>query len=287
MMRSRMWCGFLLTLCLVKGSFAGEFPPGVVWPQERVITLPDDSQKWYLTVIVEPGQRHEHVLRRWFAEHEHLSKLAHQCHFHIYRTNDAMYRERYARFVGTAPAVLLQESNGAVVFAATGIQIPMTADTLYDAMRPQITEHLKCPWCVPQPTPEPKPAPRPEPQPAPVSVPPTDLTHLGPPDAPEAQSVDLSFILQLIGTLAGGGGIGGLVTFFLMRFLGGKGGKLGAILQSYGVPSTPKLGGLEGIGRIFEQVLNAKSQHAEGTNQLLQWINQAEVVISKIKEELK
>jgi hypothetical protein len=148
--------------------------------QERVIKLPEDGSKWYVSVVgVGEDARYQEVLG-WFNTHEKLSALRSATHFCPITTKSPLYRERYAPNCKSLPTVRVQDSKGVVIYESAGRRIPMTAGGLYSAIAAASDGHELLPWrrrhSQPQPAPvNPAPAPNNDPAPEPIddSGPPT------------------------------------------------------------------------------------------------------------------
>jgi hypothetical protein len=141
--------------------------------QERVIRLPQDAEKWHVSVIGNDA-RHREVLD-WFDSVPRLKTLKLQVHFHQVAPTDPLYAERYAPNIRALPTVRVQDHEGAVIFEAAGKDIPMTGEGLYSAIADKVNgaEEL-LPWRrnnkKPLPEPEPEPYPTPDTDPAPLPL---------------------------------------------------------------------------------------------------------------------
>ena len=159
-----------------------------VLAQERIVKLPDDSGKWFISVVGERNDARYTKVLGWFASDANLKKLKDQVHFCPVDTEMTIYRTRYSYFVKELPTVRLQKPDGTVVYEATGDKIPMTAAGLHGAVANAVTkaEGLRpvLPWradlrrrCplkpspTPQPNPDPDPTPTPDPDPQPIDGP--------------------------------------------------------------------------------------------------------------------
>lgn len=157
--------------------FAADTPYGVL-VEERVVSLPQDSGKWYLSVVGDPRDTRYREILAWFDASEDLKNLKAQVHFWQVASDSAIYRGRYAANVGGLPTVRMQQPDGTVVYEASGDSLPMTAEGLYGALAGGVLDaqgirflpwrremERRCPGPGPCPTPSPEPAPEPEPQP--------------------------------------------------------------------------------------------------------------------------
>lgn len=165
----------LVTLCHYSafGQRALSEPYG-----DRVIHLPETSQKWFFTVVYS-GQntpRDQH-LKRTIQEDYVLRSLVAQTNFREY-TNDSSFirRSDWAEYLGTSrPALLLQKpadanGRGSVVYFASGPHLHTNAN-LAVSIRHAVQQHMEdCPRC-PRPRPQPQPQPVTPVQPIPQTVP--------------------------------------------------------------------------------------------------------------------
>ena len=147
-----------------------------VLAEERVVSLPQDQAKWYVSVVGDANSVRYNEILGWFDSNSSLTKLKNQVHFCPVATGTAVYKERYAGNVTGLPSVRLQTADGKVIYEAAGKNIPLTAAGLNGALANAVNdaEGLRpvLPWrrdmerrCQPQPHPEPQPQPDPEPQP--------------------------------------------------------------------------------------------------------------------------
>ena len=172
----------------VDGAESVEFVNGVI-ANERVVNLPQDSEKWYISVVGVPGEQKYREILGWFNDDENMRKLKMQVHYRAIDSNTAIYRERYEANVTDLPMVRLQKNNGEVVYESSGASLPMSAAGLHNALiessdkaqglrifRPWQRQQQgnRCPVC---PKPKPPLAPVvPDPPPAPLSDTPTPNT---------------------------------------------------------------------------------------------------------------
>jgi len=155
--------------------------PGVI-ANERVVNLPNDSEKWYLSIVGEEGEYRYENLLGWFGQYgnEGLKTLRKQVHFREINSDTAIYRSRYKSNVKDLPTVRLQKSNGEVVYESQSGNLPISGEGLYGALanasskaqglgifRPWGPPRRVCPdgRCPVKPKPDP---PREDPAPAPV-----------------------------------------------------------------------------------------------------------------------
>ena len=98
-----------------------------VLAEERVVNLPNDSGKWYVSVVGNANDARYNEIVGWFDTNASLKKLKNQVHFCPVTSDTAIYKERYASNVKGLPTVRVQKPDGTVVYEAAGKNIPMTA----------------------------------------------------------------------------------------------------------------------------------------------------------------
>jgi hypothetical protein len=110
--------------------------------EERVIKLPEDGQKWHVSVVGdEKDARYQEVIK-WFDSGK-LKDLKSKVHFHAVPTTDPIYTERYKPNVRGLPTVRVQDAEGYTVYEASK-SLPSTGDGLYSAIAISAKEIL--PW---------------------------------------------------------------------------------------------------------------------------------------------
>lgn len=132
---------FWLVLCALIGiamqcsakSAEAVSAPGVI-ANERVVNLPNDSEKWHLSIVGVDGEaRYEEILA-WFDGDDALKQVRSQVHFREIDSNTVIYMTRYAPNISGLPTVRLQKHNGEVVYEASGSDLPLSAGGLYGAL---------------------------------------------------------------------------------------------------------------------------------------------------------
>jgi hypothetical protein len=108
-------------------------PDGIL-VEERVINLPQDQLKWYISVVGDGRSKEYARIVSWFDSHKGLRELKQQVHFRKVTTGTSTYRERYATNVSGLPTVRMQQAAGEVMYEASGEDLPITADGLHSAM---------------------------------------------------------------------------------------------------------------------------------------------------------
>lgn len=185
--------------------------------EERVIDLPMDSQKWYISVIGNPNDMQYRSILRRFDRNKYLKNLKIQVHFWVVPTTSPAYKARYEKNTKILPTIRVQQSNGQVVWEAASRGIPVTAEGLYVAIKnsslkamallPWRRNGTVLPWrdkmekqCQPEPTPAP-----PEPFPVFVDLNPAPIDDGGPPEFEETGPARwLVVCLAVLSALAGG-----------------------------------------------------------------------------------
>ena len=135
--------------------------------EERILKLPEDGDKWYISVVGDAKDAQYQSIVQRFQEGK-LSELRKQVHFLSVTTDNPMYAH-YEPTLKGVPTVRVQDAEGHVIFEASR-QIP---DDLYNAIANAAERrHLFPirPRPHPQPTPHPQPNPLPPADPAPAPV---------------------------------------------------------------------------------------------------------------------
>jgi len=156
-----------------------------VLAEERVVNLPQDQDKWYISVVGDAADGRYKEVSGWFDSNPSLLKLKTQVQFCPVETNTPIYQERYAGNIKGLPTVRMQKPDGTVVYESAGKDIPLTAAGLNAAFASAVNEAQGLrpilPWrrdvdrrlnnCQPQPPPklEPQPQHDPDPEPQPIN----------------------------------------------------------------------------------------------------------------------
>jgi len=179
----------LLSICLLLAVFASVVPSFAdtatangVLAEERVVNLPNDQGKWYISVVGTANDAAYLRVLGWFDATPSLKRLKDQVHFCPVTTGGPIYQERYACNVKGLPTVRVQKPDGVVVYEAAGKNLPMTAEGLYGAIAGAVNNaqgvrpilpwrrdmERRCPGPCPNPNPQPTPQPQPDPEPQPL-----------------------------------------------------------------------------------------------------------------------
>jgi hypothetical protein len=177
-----------------------------VLSEERVINLPQDQGKWYISIVGnEKEARYQEVLG-WFSKVDRLKSLKDKVHFLPVTSDSPIYKERYAPNVKGLPTVRVQTESGVVIYEAAGKKIPMSGEGLYTAIADAANgSEALLPWRrrhenpPPTPTPNPiNPQPQPDPEPQPIDNGGTPILE------PGEQEIPIWPILICIGLLVAG-----------------------------------------------------------------------------------
>ena len=215
----------LCVLCLL-ATFAAVVPcfadtVNGVLAEERVVNLPQDQSKWYVSVVGNATDARYREIVGWFDTHSSLKKLKNQVHFCPVTSDTAIFQARYASNVKGLPTVRMQKPDGTVVYEAAGKNIPLTAGGLNGAIagavntasglrpilpwRREMERRCPGPCPTPQPNPQPNPQPQPDPEPQPID------DNNGPPNVDPEPQADLppwGLVLVCLGGVLVGLGTG-------------------------------------------------------------------------------
>lgn len=148
---------------------------GVKYAEERVVTLPQDQYKPYLTVFGNPADPRYATVKKWFDENETLKSFKDQTHFNTISTSGIDFKDRYAGNTPTDLVVRLQSIDQASpIVELVGNQVPMSAEALARHLNTSASRaecFLRRRNCGPDGC-QPQPAPSPNTDPAPQPLPP-------------------------------------------------------------------------------------------------------------------
>jgi hypothetical protein len=123
----------VVALCAVTAPCLADTVNGVL-AEERVVNLPNDQGKWYISVVGDANNARYNEILGWYDNNPNLAKLKDQVQFCPVTSDTAIYTERYAPNVTGLPTVRLQQPDAVVVYEAAGKDIPMTAEGLNGAL---------------------------------------------------------------------------------------------------------------------------------------------------------
>lgn len=206
---------FTATTCFagtVNGVLTDNTVNGVL-AEERVINLPNDQGKWYISVVGDTRNAQYQTILKWFGQDPALRKLKSQVRFCPISSNSTIYKTRYSMNVKGLPTVRFQNNQGVVIYEAAGKNLPFTAQGLYGAFANSVAKAQSrpiLPWRrnrvypCPRPCPSPRPTPEPYVAPDPVPQPIDDGSE------PQFEPVQSSFpplwlMLTVLVASAGGG----------------------------------------------------------------------------------
>jgi hypothetical protein len=178
--------------------------------QERVIDLPQDQGKWYISVVGDQESVRFAEVLGWFDSDINLSMLKDQVRFCRVTTGTGIYNERYASNVCGLPTVRVQMSDGTVMYEAFGDGIPDSSAELYNDIVKSVNDTMcifrrRCNPC-PQPQPVPEPEPYvpvfPDPEPQPIIDDPPDIVNDNSMPTVAAAVIALSFVLGVVAGIA-------------------------------------------------------------------------------------
>jgi hypothetical protein len=185
---------FLLPLLLLCSSCFGA--------EERVLKLPEDGDKWYVSVVGNTDEIQPIVAQ---FDTGRLHELKKQVHFIPCTPNDPMY-SRYG--VTKTPTVRVQDALGRIVFEASR-NVPQ-GDALYEAIATAAERHRLLPLRQRRQQPQPQPQPQPKPVPPLLDMEPDPLDDGGEPDVepggpnlPDAPVLPLCVLILIIGVATG------------------------------------------------------------------------------------
>lgn len=115
---------------------------GVKYTEERVINLPQDQGKSFLTIVGKEGETKFEELKEWFKTNKRLKGLASQTHFNTYPNTNPTAVDRFAG-VKTFPIIRLQNAKAQRIFEIKGKDIPMSADALANAIERDVKVYTK------------------------------------------------------------------------------------------------------------------------------------------------
>jgi hypothetical protein len=231
-MKRSTFCFMLLIMAVLISlqAMIAHIARGETIAEERVVTLPQDADKWFISVVGEQSEAHYQQMIAWFKSDVRLSSLRKQVHYRPVSTSNEEF-ERYRKNVTSLPTIRMQRADGFVVYEASGEEIPTTAGQLYSDIsasaeyvqangvlidwpilhrpilpyRRNLEQHLRqqqeqCPD-------ETCPAPLPVPPLAPM---PPDLSPVGPPEFEGSGPSPIAIIGMVLASLLAGAG-GGLI----------------------------------------------------------------------------
>lgn len=154
---------------------------------QNVVSLPEDGGAYHLSLFVSEKWREIPAEREAVALMETdptMMSLKAQSHYHLYTDTDPIYQTRFASAIDVKPCVLLQASDGKVLFKYSGPVL---------SKRPWL--HVR-PWLRPRPCP-------PSPGPAPGPVIPNQTDRLPDTKIPDTPIFPWGLLIFTIALAAG------------------------------------------------------------------------------------
>lgn len=180
---------------------------------ERIVDLPEDSGTYWLSVFYrdqyqDPASRR---LAAYMASEPRLQSLAAMMRTNVYTAGHPMYEQRYSNLISGQgdsglPAVVVQKPNGALVYKASGANIPDSAEALAEEIRESLRRSAPNWDCRPY-DPNCRPKPKPQPAPLPPAPAPAPLPDIRPVDpvAPSEDVINWGAGVLLVAVALGGG----------------------------------------------------------------------------------
>lgn len=111
--------------------------------EDRVVELPEDGDEWHLTVAADSGTIKQHI-----ADAPRLTHLAGQVKTHHYGAD--FWWVTWYLHDDPKPVVILQDGKGRVVYKASGVNVPASAEELADEIEASVWAYNEnCPDCDP------------------------------------------------------------------------------------------------------------------------------------------
>ena len=123
----------------------------VVPVEERVIDLPEDGNQWHTILILRAGWQSLPAERRaeaLFHSEPLLVSLKHQTHWHLI-TTDQTECAKFKALVDVTPCLIVERSNGQVVYRESGPDLGKRPHALTHAIRKEIQRHCPDGRCLP------------------------------------------------------------------------------------------------------------------------------------------
>jgi hypothetical protein len=84
---------------------------GVLYAEGRVTKLPQDANKFYLTVMGNKNDKKYQQILAWLDSEPQLKNIKLQCHFNPITTDMQIYGEKYKKTVPALPCIRMQQSE--------------------------------------------------------------------------------------------------------------------------------------------------------------------------------
>ena len=132
---NKLLCVLCVLACLTAAVPCSADTVNGVLAEERVVSLPQDQAKWYVSVVGDANNARYNEILGWFDSNPSLTKLKNQVHFCPVATGTAIYKDRYSGNVTGLPAVRLQTPDGKVIYEAAG-KLMLDLRVARDGLRP-------------------------------------------------------------------------------------------------------------------------------------------------------
>lgn len=107
---------------------------GVKYTKERIIQLPQDQDKFFITIFGSPNDSKFQAVRAWFNDVPELAYLKSQTHFNTVTSDSPDFRAKYSKGISDLPVVRVQTATGGVVYQASGDNLPLSGQALSRAI---------------------------------------------------------------------------------------------------------------------------------------------------------
>lgn len=111
---------------------------GVNYTKERVLELPRDSNRLFVTVFGNPKDAKYQDVKQWFKDVPELDSIRRQTHFNAIDTTSPDFKSKYAKTVPAAPLIRVQTATGGVVYQVSGQNLPMSGEALSKSMNTKL-----------------------------------------------------------------------------------------------------------------------------------------------------
>jgi len=136
--------------------------------RQRIVKVPDDGEAYHVSLFLHDDYRKrplDRSLVAWWEVDPVLKSVKAQTHFHTFLASNPLYKSRFAKAVPTLPAVMIQKSEGKVMYKASGANLPPSPWQMSNDVARLFKNrpYYVLPWRRPKPCPTPGPKPDPLP----------------------------------------------------------------------------------------------------------------------------
>lgn len=114
---------------------------GVNYTKERILELPRDGNRMFVTVFGNPKDAKYQDVKQWFKDVPELANIRKQTHFNVIDTTSPDFKVKYGKTVPAAPLIRVQTATGGVVYQVSGNNLPLSGEALSKSMN---TELFNC-----------------------------------------------------------------------------------------------------------------------------------------------